>query len=200
MYRQKLRMITLSMSILFLGFLETSNAQMDINSLKMQTRSHNYGIAGSSAPELRVGNWIEAEGKETEAIGLKNYEGKFKVIYCFQSWCPGCHSRGLPALQEMVTALEGNSKVAFLAIQTVFEGKHANTFERMKEVQKQYDLDIPFAHDEGDSTTRNISSVMHDYKTGGTPWFILIDQNNQVVFNDYFLNTEKAIEYLKAIN
>jgi hypothetical protein len=51
----------------------------------------------------------------------------------------------------------------------------------------------------GDESTRNISSTMHNYLTGGTPWFIFIDQKARVIFNDYHLNTEKAIEYLKEI-
>ena len=55
-------------------------------------------------------------------IKLADFEGKFKVIYCFQSWCPGCHSAGLPNLKKMVNALQDNDKVAFLAVQTVFEG------------------------------------------------------------------------------
>ena len=70
----------------------------------------------------------------------------------------------------------------------------------MLETQKEYELAIPFGHDEGDDSTRNRSSVMHYYRSGGTPWFILIDQNGTVVFNDFHLNTDKAIEYLQTIN
>jgi len=58
------------------------------------------------------------------------------VIYGFQSWCPGCHSQGLPSLQKMVDALKDNKSVEFYAVQTVFEGEHANTKEKMLEVQK----------------------------------------------------------------
>ena len=134
-----------------------------------------------------------------EPISLEDYDGKFKVIYCFQAWCPGCHSRGLPALQEMTKALEGNDEVVFLAIQTVFEGKSSNTFERMKEIQKEYNLKIPFGHDVGKETDRKVSSVLQNYRTGGTPWFIFIDQEGKVIFNDYHLNTEMAIEYLKKV-
>ena len=98
----------------------------------------------------------------------------------------------------MTQALQRNENVVFLAIQTVFEGNHANTFERMQEIQKQYKLAIPFGHDVGNEDTRNISSTMYNYRTGGTPWFIFLDENDRVVFNDYHLNTEKAIEYLKT--
>ena len=83
-----------------------------------------------------------------------------------------------------------------MAIQTVFEGHHANTFERIKKIQKEYDLNIPLGHDVGDKKTRNVSSIMYNYRTGGTPWFILIDQEGSVIFNDFHLNIEKAITYL----
>ena len=165
----------------------------------MQNTSQKYGIAGLKAPALTVAKWVDRNGDKATPITLTSLAGKFKVIYCFQAWCPGCHSSGLPALQKMVTALENNNKVAFLAIQTVFEGAHANTYERMLEIQKEYNLAIPFGHDEGDVGTQNISSTMYNYRTGGTPWFILIDENDKVIFNDFHLNTEKAIDYLKSL-
>jgi len=166
----------------------------------MKNQEVKYGIEGYQAPELAIDiEWIDGEGKEREAIQLKDYKGKFKVLYGFQSWCPGCHSRGLPALKEMVTALKDNDQVEFFAIQTVFEGKAANTKEKLLETQEKYDLQIPFGHDVGNETTGNRSSTMYNYRTGGTPWFIFIDQNDTVVFNDYHLNVDKAIEYLKEI-
>jgi len=83
-------------------------------------------------------------------------------------------------------------------IQTVFEGFHINTKEKLKETQNKYQLPIPFGHDVGNEKTGNRSSTMYHYKTGGTPWFIFIDQNNQVVFNDFHLDVDKTIEYLKS--
>ena len=99
----------------------------------------------------------------------------------------------------MTEALKDNENVKFLAIQTVFEGASSNTYEKMLEVQKKYNLKIPFGQDNGDESTRNISNIMVNYKTGGTPWFIFIDQDDNVVFNDYHLDTEKAIEFLQTI-
>ena len=158
-----------------------------------------YGIDGFKAHEFEVDHWVDANGKPTESINLSDYEGKFKVIYCFQSWCPGCHSRGLPALQEMIKALKNNDNVTFLAIQTVFEGHHENTFDKIMEIQEKYGLEIPFGHDPGDKSSNNRSKIMQHYRTGGTPWFIFIDQKNNVVFNDFHLNVEKAIEFLNTI-
>jgi len=159
-----------------------------------------YGIAGYQAPEFSNEiDWIDENGKGMKPIQLSDFNGKFKVIYGFQSWCPGCHSRGLPALQKMVEALKDNDKVAFFAIQTVFEGFQANTKEKVLETQKKYKLQIPFGHDIGNEKTGSRSSIMYHYKTGGTPWFIFIDQKDTVVFNDFHLNVEKAIEYLQTI-
>jgi thiol-disulfide isomerase/thioredoxin len=157
-----------------------------------------YGIAGQQAPELNVTKWVDALGNATEAFNLADHKNKFTVLYCFQAWCPGCHSRGLPALKEMSTALKDNPNVTFAAIQTVFEGAHANTYERLLEIQKQYGLEIPFGHNTPVEGQR-LPSVMQQYQTGGTPWFIFIDQEGQVVFNDFHLNTKKAIAYLKTL-
>ena len=150
------------------------------------------------APEFNVKDWIDANGNKTDQIKLTDLDGQFKVVYCFQSWCPGCHSVGLPNLQKMVNALKGNDKVAFLAVQTVFEGYHENTYENMVETQKKYDLKIPFGHDAGDDG-KSRSNIMTNYKTGGTPWFILIDQNNNVVFADFHLNVDASIDVLKSV-
>ena len=40
---------------------------------------------------------------------------------------------------------------------------------------------------------------MTNYNTGGTPWFILIDKKDNIVFADFHLNVDGAIEVLKQI-
>ncbi len=167
---------------------------------KMTNQEVKYGIEGFQAIELTKDiEWVDEHGKTSEPIQLANYQGKFKVLYGFQAWCPGCHSRGLPALKKMVDALKDNDQVAFFAIQTVFEGAHTNTKEKMLAIQKKYDLAIPFGHDVGNEKTENRSSTMFNYRTGGTPWFIFIDQNDTVIFNDFHLNVDQAIHFLKDI-
>lgn len=151
-----------------------------------------------NAPEFNVKDWVDANGNKTDQVILSDFKGKFKVVYCFQHWCPGCHSVGLPNLQKMVEALKGNNKVVFVAIQTVFEGYHENTFDKMLETQKKYKLEIPFGHDAGDDG-KSRSNFMQNYQTGGTPWFVLIDQNDIIVFADFHLNVDAAINALKSI-
>jgi len=150
------------------------------------------------AKEFEVKDWIDANGTKTEPIKLVDFKDKFKVLHCFQSWCPGCHSKGLPDLKKMFEALEDNENAKFLAVQTVFEGHHANTYEKMVETQKQYKLKIPFGHDAGDDG-KSQSSIMKNYQTGGTPWFIFIDKHDNVVFSDFHLNADAAIEFLKTL-
>jgi len=202
--KHKIHQMIWLMPLIFSGFsfLFYNNSEfLDKNKeVIMDNQTVKYGIEGLKAPELATDiEWVDEKGKKSTPIQLSDHQGKFKVIYGFQSWCPGCHSRGLPALKEMVDALKDNDKVAFFAIQTVFEGASSNTKSKMIQTQKKYDLEIPFGHDVGNESTRNRSSTMFNYRTGGTPWFIFIDQNDVVVFNDYHLNVEKAIEFLKEI-
>lgn len=150
------------------------------------------------APEFHVNKWIDSDGKKTNSIKLSDFKGKFKVVYCFQCWCPGCHSKGLPDLKKMVNALSENKNIQFLAVQTVFEGHHENTYEKMVETQKKYDLKIPFGHDAGDDG-KSHSNIMKNYKTGGTPWFLFIDKHDNVVFSDFHLNPDAAILFLKTL-
>ena len=145
------------------------------------------------APELRVSQWIDADGNETTPIRLEQFKGKFKIIYCFQHWCPGCHSVGFPALQKLIKAFEGADQIAFMVVQTVFEGEESNTYDKLRETQLKYDLKVPFGHD----STPNGSTVMEDYRSGGTPWFILIDEQDRLVFADFQINVDGAIAFLK---
>jgi thiol-disulfide isomerase/thioredoxin len=150
------------------------------------------------APEFDVNQWIDGEGNETEVIKISGFKGKFKIVYCFQSWCPGCHSKGFPDLKKMVEALKENNKIVFLAVQTVFEGHDSNTYEKMVETQKKYDLKIPFGHDAGNDG-KSQSNMMKNYQTGDTPWFLLIDKHDNVVFSDFHLNPTVAIDFLKTL-
>lgn len=157
-----------------------------------------YGIVGYMAPDWGVEKWIDKKGKPTD-IKKYNYDWKIKVIFCFQSWCKGCHQFGFPALQKMVDALKDDDRISFFAVQTVFEGYDENTFEKIKEIQKKYNLKIPFGHDPGDESTGNISKIMYNYRSGGTPWFIVIGAGGSVVYNDFQIDAEKAVIVLKEL-
>ena len=153
------------------------------------------------APELRVTQWIDAQGLARAPLTLAELGDGFKVIYCFQHWCAGCHSHGFPALVKLVDALSdagSGFSFGFAVVQTVFEGAEANTFERLRETQLRYGLELPFGHDhpaasQGTASAALMPTVMQDYGTGGTPWFIVISPAGEVVFSDFQLDADRLI-------
>jgi thiol-disulfide isomerase/thioredoxin len=150
------------------------------------------GIVGKPAPEWGVDRWLNLpEGKTT--IDVSDYRNKVLYLYCFQSWCPGCHQRGFPTLQKMIRQFRENDDVAFVAVQTVFEGFSSNTFDRAREIAKQYSLEIPI----GQSGEQDRpSELMGRYRTGGTPWVIIVDRGGVVRFNDFHIGVPQATQMI----
>jgi thiol-disulfide isomerase/thioredoxin len=145
------------------------------------------GINHKPAPELRVPHWIDPNGNERVPLKLAELGYGYKLIYCFQAWCPSCHSRGFPTLKKLVDELSGKG-FGFAAVQTVFEGEAQNTPDKLKEMQDQYGVRIPFGHDRIED---HYPTVMEDYRTAGTPWFILINPDDEVIFNDFGLDATR---------
>jgi len=155
-----------------------------------------YGIQGYEAPELDIDYWIDADG-EPANFSIADSKGKWTFIKCFQNWCPGCHSSGFPSLKAFSDEFHDNPGVAITGIQTVFEGFSTNTQDKVRELQQRYELPIVMGHDPGDPDARHSSSdTMIKYRTGGTPWLILIDPDGVVAFNDFRVDTAKLIEFM----
>jgi thiol-disulfide isomerase/thioredoxin len=158
------------------------------------------GTAGFPAPAWSVPTWIDGEGNSLpEPVELADYTGKVLVILAFQSWCPGCHSSGFPTLQFLHSEFESDPNVEFLAVQTVFEGKETNTVDKLLEYQQKYGLNIPFGHDLGDPSTGNYPSIMYNYRTGGTPWILVIDKKGVVQFSDFHIDPNGATELIRLL-
>lgn len=151
------------------------------------------GIASQPAPPLRDVRWIDGEGQEIEKLSLEDLGSGYRILFFFQHACPGCHSHGFPTLARLVERLAG--RVTFEAIQTVFEDFGANTFERIREDQQRYGLHIPFGH-AAPGPDGSVPSVMTDYRTGGTPWFVGIAPEGHVVFDAFQLDAEALISAL----
>jgi len=157
---------------------------------------NNYGIVGKHAPELEVTYWIDQYG-EPGQFSLAAVEGKWVFLKCFQDWCPGCHSHGFPTLKKVSDAFSENPGVVVAGIQTTFEGFATNTADKIRRLQLRYELDIPMGHDAGDPNADHRPSTMRNYRTGGTPWMILIDPDRTVVFNDYGVDADRLIQALQ---
>ncbi|MCH7871991.1 MAG: TlpA family protein disulfide reductase [Planctomycetes bacterium] len=152
------------------------------------------GIVNQAAPSWGVTEWINLPEKKT-TLDMADFEGKVVYLFCFQSWCPGCHSRGFPTLKKVMSRFADNDDVAFVAIQTVFEGFASNTFDHAKQVARKYELKIPV----GQSGKRGKRShVMVRYRTGGTPWVIIIDRDGMVRYNDFHIGVDRADKLIRA--
>ncbi|EAR20279.1 N-acetyltransferase [Nitrococcus mobilis] len=152
-----------------------------------------YGILGQAAPELVVIDWIDGQGQPRAPWQLADHSDAVRVIYCFQAWCPGCHSSGFPTLQAL-TAEYTDRGVQFAVIQTVFEGHDANGAAQRRVMQRRYGLALPFGQDDA----RPRPATMTAYRTGGTPWWLVIDQQGRVIYNDFHWRLDLARRTLDA--
>ncbi len=144
------------------------------------------GIEGQKAPSFGVDEWIQTNGKSS--LDIDDFKGKVLYLYGFQSWCPGCHSHGFPTLKTLSKYYENDKDVAFVAVQTVFEGFSSNTINAAKKIIKDYALTMPV----GQSGLNNKrSQLMINYKTGGTPWTIIVDKKGIVRFNNFHLTVDE---------
>ena len=155
------------------------------------------GIEGRMAPELSIDYWIDGDG-EPSSFSIKESKGKWVFLKCFQNWCPGCHSSGFPTLKAFSDRFYGHPEVAIAAVQTVFEGYRSNTKDAVRELQLRYDLPVTMGHDPGDEKTHGRPSTMVSYRTGGTPWLILIDPEGQVAYNGFQVHSDKLIEFIES--
>ena len=132
------------------------------------------GIQGQQAPPLRVTEWIQLP----------------------EGTCEACHKRAFPTLQNLVKQFGDTPGVNFLAIQTPFEDFLDNTELKLAETAEKFDLQIPFGHL---SKTPDFYSINAAYRTGGTPWWVIVNRDGVVEYDGFFLNPEVAVENLEKM-
>ncbi len=159
--------------------------------------AYQYGITNEKAPTWGVTTWFNLPpGKDT--VDGQDFSGKIIYLYCFQSWCPGCHSHGFPTLLNVRERFSTDPNVAFVEIQTVFEGFEVNTAERAQETAREYQLHDPVGHDAGPNG--RLSLVMQRYRTGGTPWTIVIDDSGIVRYGDFHADVDQMTELINHLS
>ena len=67
-------------------------------------------------------------------------------------------------------------------MQTAFEGYGFNTEEKLRKNQLKYGLKFPMAHAAGNSENHLPPDIMITYRSGGTPWSVIIDPEGWVIF------------------
>jgi len=151
---------------------------------------------GQKAPKLGVSTWFNLPAGKKRAE-ITDHKGRVLMLFFFQSWCPGCHSRGFPTLQAVQKHFSGASDVGFLAVQTVFEGFGTNTAKRAKREAEKIGLKIPIGHDAGPGNTG--SRVMRRYRSGGTPWIVIIDKEGVVKYNAFHIRPTQATRLIQSL-
>jgi len=160
--------------------------------LSSSTVAQPRGILNQKAPSWEVKEWMQLpDGKKS--LDVVDMSGKVIYLYCFQSWCPGCHAYGFPTLQKVIERYEDDPDVAIVAVQTTFEGFSSNGVRQAKDVARKYDLDIPIGQS---GTRRERSKLMRNYRTGGTPWTIIIDREGVVRYNNFHIDPAAAIRLI----
>ncbi len=86
--------------------------------------------------------------------------------------------------------------MVFVGVQTVFEGYHTNTRDKLRTNQLKYDLKIPMAHAPGNPQTHAIPDIMRNYRSGGTPWTVIIDPSGRVVYNHFHIELQPAVDLI----
>jgi thiol-disulfide isomerase/thioredoxin len=157
------------------------------------------GIVGLPAPPLEHVQWIDENGDERGPLTLAELGRGFKILYFFQDWCAGCHASGFPTFVTLAGKLRDKG-VGLAAIQTVFEGPDVNTFDRLRENQRRYGLHVPFGHAVANPTSADaVPAIMEAYRSGGTPWFVVIAPDGRVVYDGFRLNAEGLVQTLRPL-
>ena len=106
---------------------------------------------------------------------------------------------GFPTLKKLTEAFEGNPKVVFLAVQTVFEGYSYNTVEKLRSNQLKYKVKIPMAHAPGNPESHSSPEIMRNYRSGGTPWTVIINPDGRVAYNHFHIEPISAVALIEKL-
>jgi hypothetical protein len=106
---------------------------------------------------------------------------------------------GFPTLQKLTQAFKNVDQVKFFAVQTVFEGHKYNSQDKLRKNQLEWDLKIPMAHAAGNPQTHEIPEIMRKYRSGGTPWKVIINPEGKVIFNQFHIKPSQAIALIESM-
>lgn len=106
---------------------------------------------------------------------------------------------GFPTLQKLTQTYKNQNQVKFLAVQTVFEGYAYNSRDKLRKNQLEWGLNIPMAHAAGNPLTHEIPEIMKQYRSGGTPWSVIIDPKGVVAYNNFHIEPPQAIALIDQL-
>ncbi|HOS48595.1 MAG TPA: hypothetical protein PLG57_08150 [Bacteroidia bacterium] len=154
------------------------------------------GILGMSAPELRIGTWIDHSGCPMDPPSFIQLLGKTKVIFCYQPNCRGSIGIGLPIMKKLIEVTSNNPDVEVMAVQTIFNFPYDHPPHKLPTIQKELQMPIPIGYT-NHRTNEEACHFISDYNVVGTPWYIFIDANNKVIYNHYYITLDEAMKIIR---
>ena len=106
---------------------------------------------------------------------------------------------GFPTLKKLTQTFKNVDQVKFFAVQTVFEGYEYNSRDKLRKNQLEWDLKIPMAHAAGNPQTHESPQVMKNYRSGGTPWKVIINPQGRVIFNHFHIKLAQAVALIEGM-
>lgn len=106
---------------------------------------------------------------------LESYRGTPLLILIFDLDCPGCLGRALPYANRLIVEERG---VNVLGIHSRIRPKEIS-LERVRNAKAQFHIRFPYYQDHASSTT------FHRYGSRGTPQWLLLDAEGQLVYSLY---------------
>lgn len=98
----------------------------------------------------------------------------------------------------MIDAFASDPRVVNVAVQTVFEGGWTNTREKVRATQLRYKLPIVMGHAGGEGKPDGQPDIMRAYRSGGTPWHVLVSPAGIVELDGFFIDADVVIADIRA--
>lgn len=114
---------------------------------------------------------------------VEYFRGKPLLILFFYLGCPGCKGRAIPFANLLVYEDKGLSVVG---IHSRFEGKEYSKADLI-DAKAEYHIRFPYFQDQ------NQRSTFDKYEAGGTPHWILADQNGHIAYSIFGSAPDNAL-------
>ena len=115
---------------------------------------------------------------------VKHFRGKPLLVLIFSLGCPGCVGRAIPYANRIV--YEGADSISVLGIHTNFEGVDFSN-EQLETARRDLYIRFPFYKD------KNFDTTFLNYGAGGTPHWLLVDQDGKVVYSIFGSDPNNAL-------
>lgn len=143
-------------------------------------------ITHPEAPELQVGQWLNAE----TPITLASLRGRVVVLHAFQMLCPACVSHGLPQAKK-TRQLFAAKDVSVIGLHTVFEHHEVMTPAALDAFVREYRFTFSIGIDT--PAHGSIPATMRAYQLQGTPSVVLIDKRGRLRLSHFGLIDDMAL-------